>query len=129
MVIGIRSLALALMLAGGLAVPASADVVYSFDQTSISSGYSGSIPTVVSLVITVTDQAAANGFQFGQIVGSGYGTAGNLLPDPPLALGGTGILSIEGTGLWFASDGAPPDYFDPYWMISLSGKASSVSTR
>ena len=34
MVIGIRSLALTLVLSGGLAAPAAAEVIYSFEQTS-----------------------------------------------------------------------------------------------
>lgn len=135
MVIGIRSLALALMLGGGLglATPATADVVYSFNQTSVSGTDAfGPLPTF-GFAITVTDAAAEEGFFINQ--SATFNCCGGS-PEAPLDLTGTGIDQIEfgqiefgglyGSTSWLAPYGCP-DCFNPGWQVTLSGGPAGVS--
>jgi hypothetical protein len=128
----IRSLAITLLLSVGLAVPhARADVLYSFVQTSLSGTCGFNIPCVpvpapiISLIIEVTDNAAANGFAISQ---SNVFCGGSCAPQPPLDLTGTGIvrISLSGpySGACFSCGG--PD-FTPGWDVRLIGGPSGIN--
>jgi hypothetical protein len=138
MVIGMRSLTLALLLAGGLTAPASADVIYSFVQTSFVGNCGIEFrdcfpPTVIGLDITVTDAAARNGFTvstwqaqgpldlsaFGveQIVFSANGNF--AIPNPFVTLA-TPTTNLPGGGVF------PDQQLVPGWDISLTGDLTSI---
>jgi hypothetical protein len=129
----IRRFLVALLLAGGLTAPphAMADVIYSFDQTSLTGTCGFNTPCVpvpapiISLTIEVTDSAAANGFAISQ---SNVFCNGSCAPQPPLDLTGTGIvgISLSGpfSGACFVCGG--PD-FTPGWDVRLMGGPSGIS--
>jgi hypothetical protein len=141
--IGIRRSLLALMLAGGITAPAAAEVIYGFDETSYSPTMFGGSQQIldVSLVVAVSDSAAANGFSVFQ---------NNFLSNhfTPLDLTGTGIdlidikvtagTSAAGVGTIGISQnnfGPPPGCvpangcFVPDWSVQLGGNLSGISVN
>jgi hypothetical protein len=142
--IGIRSLVITLLLSVGLVAPhARADVIYSFNQTSLSGTCAFDVPCVpsvpppvpiVSLTIEVTDSAAANGFSVSQ--SNTFSPA--VSPQPPLDLTGTGVVRIAFGGVGFATFQSGPSCnsfaaggcgspdITPGWEIGLVGGPGGV---
>jgi hypothetical protein len=141
--IRIRSLVITLLLSAGLvAAHARADVIYSFNQTSLTGTCGGgtpcvpSPPPIVSLTIEVTDSAAANGFSVSQ--SNDFCDSSPCAPQPPLDLTGTGVVRIafsvppyafyeSGPGCNSFSHGCNGPGYTPGWEIRLSGGPSGVT--
>lgn len=119
-------------LAAIAATPASAEVVYSYDQTSYPS---------VHLAITVTNYAAVHGFSFFQLAD---GQIAGGAPQPPINLDASGILNISFYAISAVYSANPPSNpgfasnecyptlgalncgDNPFWSVGLIGGPSGV---